>query len=108
MIRPESRLWRNQRSVGSLGVSSVFEDCFSRKVAKLAKDCGIKSLLVFLLSSERQKWWHGGAGLTERSERGSLSAVATHVLLGFFVLVMANVDGLKTWAPSRRVLGVSR
>jgi len=23
-------------------------------------------------------WWHGGAGLTERSERGSLSAVATH------------------------------
>jgi len=25
-------------------------------------------------------WWHGGAGLTERSERGSLSAVATHDL----------------------------
>jgi hypothetical protein len=23
-------------------------------------------------------WWHGGAGLTERSERWSLSAVATH------------------------------
>ncbi len=23
-------------------------------------------------------WWHGGEGLTERSERGSLSAVATH------------------------------
>ena len=23
-------------------------------------------------------WWHGGAGLTERSERGALSAVATH------------------------------
>jgi len=25
-------------------------------------------------------WWHGGAGLIERSERGSLSAVATHGL----------------------------
>jgi hypothetical protein len=23
-------------------------------------------------------WWHGGAGLTERSERGTLYAVATH------------------------------
>ena len=23
-------------------------------------------------------WWHGGVGITERSERGSLSAVATH------------------------------
>lgn len=25
-------------------------------------------------------WWHGGAGLKERSERGMLPAVATHVL----------------------------
>ena len=25
-------------------------------------------------------WWHGGAGLIERSERGTLSAVATHDL----------------------------
>ena len=30
-------------------------------------------------------WWHGGAGLTERSERGTLSAVATHDLLAFFI-----------------------
>jgi len=29
--------------VGSLGVSSVSEDCFSRKIAKRAKDFGIKS-----------------------------------------------------------------
>jgi hypothetical protein len=28
--------------------------------------------------AERLMWWHGGTGLTERSERGSLSAVATH------------------------------
>jgi hypothetical protein len=27
-------------------------------------------------------WWHGGAGLIERSERGSLSAVATHDVFG--------------------------
>ncbi len=26
-------------------------------------------------------WWHGGAGLIERSERGTLYAVATHDLL---------------------------
>ena len=30
-------------------------------------------------------WWHGGAGLIERSERGSLSAVATHDVFGFLV-----------------------
>ena len=30
-------------------------------------------------------WWHGGAGLTERSERESLSAVATHDVFGFFL-----------------------
>ena len=35
---------------------------------------------------ERQKWWHGGAGLTERSERGTLYAVVTHVLFVFFIL----------------------
>ena len=29
-------------------------------------------------------WWHGGAGLTERSERESLSAVATHDVLAHF------------------------
>ena len=29
-------------------------------------------------------WWHGGAGLIERSERGSLSAVATHDVFGEF------------------------
>ena len=29
-------------------------------------------------------WWHGGAGLTERSERGSLSAVATHDVFCLF------------------------
>ena len=33
-------------------------------------------------------WWHGCAGLTERSERGSLSAVATHDV---FVLFIAGV-----------------
>ena len=30
-------------------------------------------------------WWHGGAGLIEQSERGSLSAVATHDMFGLFV-----------------------
>ena len=29
-------------------------------------------------------WWHGGAGLAERSERGSLSAVATHDVFGLW------------------------
>jgi hypothetical protein len=28
-------------------------------------------------------WWHGGTRLKERSERGSLSAVATHDVFGF-------------------------
>jgi len=28
-------------------------------------------------------WWHGGAGLLERSERGTLYAVATHDLFAF-------------------------
>jgi hypothetical protein len=27
-------------------------------------------------------WWHGGARLIERSEQGSLSAVATHDVFG--------------------------
>jgi len=45
----------------------------------------LASILEGGLSGERQKWWHGGAGLTERSEQGSLSAVATHVLLGFLI-----------------------
>jgi hypothetical protein len=31
-------------------------------------------------------WWRGGAGLIERSERGSLSAFATHDVFGFLVL----------------------
>lgn len=31
-------------------------------------------------------WWHGGAGLIERSERGSLSAVATHDVFCKWVL----------------------
>jgi hypothetical protein len=38
-------------------------------------------------------WWHGGAGLTERSERGSLSAVATHDMFGFAVEFMEGVVG---------------
>jgi hypothetical protein len=29
-------------------------------------------------------WWHGGAGLIEQSERGSLSADATHDVFGFW------------------------
>ena len=29
-------------------------------------------------------WWHGSAGLIERSELESLSAVATHDVFGFF------------------------
>ena len=32
--------------------------------------------------TERYMWWHGGARLIERSERGSLSAVATHDVFG--------------------------
>jgi hypothetical protein len=36
-------------------------------------------------------WWHGGAGLTERSERGSLSAVATHDVFA---------DWIIDWAPT--------
>jgi hypothetical protein len=29
-------------------------------------------------------WWHGGARLIERSERGTSSAVATHDVFGWF------------------------
>ena len=43
---------------------------------------------------ERLMWWHGGAGLTERSERGSLSAVATHDVFG--------LRGLDEIGPSKR------
>jgi len=44
------------------------------------------------------EWWHGGAGLTERSERGSLSAVATHDLFGDSV----HPVGLSVLPESRR------
>ena len=40
-------------------------------------------------------WWHGGAGLTERSERGSLSAVATHVVFCFSEPFMVNPHVLR-------------
>jgi hypothetical protein len=44
-------------------------------------------------------WWHGGEGLTERSERGSLSAVATHdvfgVLGGDLCAVAEVIHGLR-------------
>jgi hypothetical protein len=33
-------------------------------------------------------WWHGGAGLTERSELAGLSAVATHDVFGVFSLLL--------------------
>ena len=33
-------------------------------------------------------WWHGGAGLIERSERGTLYAVATHDLFSPLILRM--------------------
>ena len=35
-------------------------------------------------------WWHGGAGLTDRSERRSLSAVATHDVFGILNSVCAH------------------
>ena len=38
-------------------------------------------------------WWHGGAGLTERNERGSLSAVATHYVFALLFLCI-DVFGL--------------
>ena len=44
------------------------------------------------ISAQRQKWWHGGAGLTERSERGALYAVATHDLLAI---------GFEDWLSGR-------
>ena len=46
-------------------------------------------------------WWHGGAGLAERSERGSLSAVATHDV---FALAFILVSGqkLQDVLPQRR------
>ena len=41
-------------------------------------------------------WWHGGAGLIERSERGSLSAVATHdVFCPIFMFVGESVQDLE-------------
>ena len=67
MVCPGSGSWRNQRSVDSLGVSSVSEDCFSRKVAKLAGESGFKSLLVsFYLPNVRGQLSpeaEGGRGL---------------------------------------------
>lgn len=42
-------------------------------------------------------WWHGGAGLTERSERESLSAVATHDL---FALEFSSASTMPNAAPS--------
>ncbi len=43
-------------------------------------------------------WGHGGAGLTERSERGSLSAVVTHDKLGISwfmqILLLEEVSGV--------------
>jgi len=57
--------------VGSLGVSSVSGDCFSRKVAKLAMDSGIKSLLVFFYlpnaQSQPQKWLARGVLIGARA-----------------------------------------
>lgn len=35
-------------------------------------------------------WWHGGTGLIEQSERGSLSAVATHDV--FCVLIRSQLN----------------
>ena len=35
-------------------------------------------------------WWHGGAGLIERSERWSLSAVATHDVFVLFITGVAS------------------
>ena len=37
-------------------------------------------------------WWHGGAGLIERSEQGSLPAVATHDVFCFLVRSQLNCD----------------
>ena len=56
-------------------------------------------------------WWHGGAGLIERSERGSLSAVATHdvfgvssfsgeVCIGIDLAMVANKEQIVTWATT--------
>ena len=60
--------------------SFVFEDCFSRKVAKLATDSGIKSLLVFYYlpnaQSKPQKW------------------LARGVLIGARVLTALNGDSI--------------
>jgi len=80
MIWPESGTWRNRSSVDSLGNSSISEDCSSRKAAKLAKDSGIKSLLVFFYlpnaQSEPQKWLALGVLIGERAvtalNRGSI------------------------------------
>jgi len=51
--------------------SFVFEDCFPRKVAKLATDSGIKSLLVFFYlsnaQSEPRKWLALGALIGARA-----------------------------------------
>ncbi|MDZ4789108.1 MAG: hypothetical protein SH807_09215 [Blastochloris sp.] len=49
----------------------VSGDCFSRKVAKLAKDSGIKSLLVFFYlpnaQSQPQKWLARGVLIGARA-----------------------------------------
>ena len=41
------------------------------------------------------EWWHGGAGLTERSERGSLSAVGAPWLVSLRIDVLF-LEGLHT------------
>ena len=43
-------------------------------------------------------WWHGGVGLTERSEQKSLSAVATHDVFGWFDLMEERVSAEFTLA----------
>lgn len=37
-------------------------------------------------------WWHGGAGPTKLSERGSLSVVATHDVFAAFRSLVASDD----------------
>jgi hypothetical protein len=39
-------------------------------------------------------WWHGGARLIERSERESLSAVATYDVFGEFVSLITIIGYL--------------
>ena len=56
------------------------------------------------------KWWHGGAGLTERSERGSLSAVAMQVLFCFFLITFrcSRVDQLRAIGVATLPYGLIR